>query len=211
MTEEYLRQAIVRWGRSLFDRGLTAGSSGNISVKHNDFYLMTPTNSCLGFLDPARLAKLNFSGDLISGDPPTKELPLHVAFYETRPSARAVVHLHSTYSTALSCLSDTDPDDAVPPITPYVVMRVGRVPVVPYTRPGSSDVSIHIRAKANNHAAILLGNHGPVVAGSSLEAAVFAMEELEETAKLVLLTRGLPVRRLDQDQIRDLNARFNLT
>ena len=88
MTEEYLRQAIVRWGRSLFDRGLTAGSSGNISVKHNDFYLMTPTNSCLGFLDPARLAKLNFSGDLISGDPPTKELPLHVAFYETRPSAR---------------------------------------------------------------------------------------------------------------------------
>ena len=211
MTEEYLRQAIVRWGRSLFDRGLTAGSSGNISVKHNDFYLMTPTNSCLGFLDPARLAKLNFSGDLISGDPPTKELPLHVAFYETRPSARAVVHLHSTYSTALSCLSDTDPDDAVPPITPYVVMRVGRVPVVPYTRPGSSDVSIHIRAKGNNHAAILLGNHGPVVAGSSLEAAVFAMEELEETAKLVLLTRGLPVRRLDQDQIRDLNARFNLT
>jgi len=211
MTEEYLRQAIVRWGRSLFDRGLTAGSSGNISVKHNDFYLMTPTNSCLGFLDPARLAKLNFSGDLISGDPPTKELPLHVAFYETRPSARAVVHLHSTYSTALSCLSDTDPDDAVPPITPYVVMRVGRVPVVPYTRPGSSDVSIHIRAKANNHAAILLGNHGLVVAGSSLEAAVFAMEELEETAKLVLLTRGLPVRRLDQDQIRDLNARFNLT
>jgi 3-dehydro-4-phosphotetronate decarboxylase len=211
MTEEHLRQAIVRWGRSLFDRGLTAGSSGNISVKHDDFYLMTPTNSCLGFLEPARLAKLNLSGGLISGDPPTKELPLHVAFYETRPSARAVVHLHSTYSTALSCLSDTDPDDAVPPITPYVVMRVGRVPVVPYTRPGSSDVSVYIRAKAGNHAAILLGNHGPVVAGSSLEAAVFAMEELEETAKLVLLTRGLPVRRLDQDQIRDLNARFNLT
>ena len=210
MTEEQLRQAIVRWGRSLFDRGLTAGSSGNISVKHDDFYLMTPTNSCLGFLDPARLAKLTLSGSLISGDPPTKELPLHVAFYETRESARAVVHLHSTYSTALSCLSDTDPDDAVPPITPYVVMRVGRVPVVPYTRPGSPEVSTYIRAKASNHAAILLGNHGPVVAGSSLEAAVFAIEELEETAKLVLLTRGLPVRRLDQDQIRDLNTRFNL-
>jgi 3-dehydro-4-phosphotetronate decarboxylase len=210
MTEEQLRQAIVRWGRSLFNRGLTAGSSGNISVKHDDFYLMTPTNSCLGFLDPARLAKLTLSGSLISGDPPTKELPLHVAFYETRESARAVVHLHSTYSTALSCLSDTDPDDAVPPITPYVVMRVGRVPVVPYTRPGSPEVSTYIRAKASNHAAILLGNHGPVVAGSSLEAAVFAIEELEETAKLVLLTRGLPVRRLDQDQIRDLNTRFNL-
>jgi 3-dehydro-4-phosphotetronate decarboxylase len=210
MTEESSRQAIVRWGRSLFERGLTAGSSGNISIKQEGFYLMTPTNSCLGFLDPARLTKLDLSGDLISGDSPTKELPLHLAFYETRPSARAVVHLHSTYSTALSCLSDTDPDDAVPPITPYVVMRVGRVPVVPYTRPGSPDVARHIRSKAANHAALLLSNHGAVVAGSSLEAAVFAMEELEETAKLVLLTRGLPVRRLDRDQIRDLNASFNL-
>ncbi|HUN99811.1 MAG TPA: 3-oxo-tetronate 4-phosphate decarboxylase [Bradyrhizobium sp.] len=210
MTEEHTRQAIVRWGRSLFERGLTAGSSGNISVRHDDFYLMTPTNSCLGFLDPARLAKLSLDGGLISGDPPTKELPLHISFYEARQSARAVVHLHSTYATALSCLSDTNPDNAVPPITPYVVMRVGRVPVIPYTRPGSADVSIHIRAKASNHAAILLGNHGPVVAGSSLEVAIFAIEELEETAKLVLLTRGLAVRRLDQEQIQDLNADFNL-
>lgn len=210
MTEELLRRAIAQWGRSLFERGLTAGSSGNISVKHDDFYLMTPTNSCLGFLDPDRLAKLDLSGELVSGDPPTKELPLHFAFYETRPSARAVVHLHSTYSTALSCLNDIDPEDAVPPITPYVVMRVGRVPVVPYTRPGSPDVAIHIRAKAGKHAAILLGNHGPVVAGSSLEAAVYALEELEETAKLVLLTRNLPVRRLDRGQIEDLNASFGL-
>ena len=150
------------------------------------------------------------AAELVSGDPPTKELPLHFAFYETRPSARAVVHLHSTYSTALSCLNDIDPEDAVPPITPYVVMRVGRVPVVPYTRPGSPDVAIHIRAKAGKHAAILLGNHGPVVAGSSLEAAVYALEELEETAKLVLLTRNLPVRRLDRGQIEDLNASFGL-
>jgi ribulose-5-phosphate 4-epimerase/fuculose-1-phosphate aldolase len=210
MTEEHTRQAIVRWGRSLFERGLTAGSSGNISVKYDDFYLMTPTNSCLGFLDPMRLAKLSLNGSLISGDPPTKELPLHISFYEARQSARAIVHLHSTYATALSCLNDTDPDDAVPPITPYVVMRVGRVPVVPYMRPGSADVAIHIRDKAPNHAAILLGNHGPVVAGSSLESAVFAMEELEATAKLVLLTRGLPVRQLDRDQIRDLNATLDL-
>jgi ribulose-5-phosphate 4-epimerase/fuculose-1-phosphate aldolase len=210
MTEELLRRAIAQWGRSLFERGLTAGSSGNISVKHDDFYLMTPTNSCLGFLDPDRLAKLDLSGGLVSGDPPTKELPLHFAFYETRPSTHAVVHLHCTYSTALSCLNDIDPEDAVPPITPYVVMRVGRVPVVPYTRPGSPDVAIHIRAKAGKHAAILLGNHGPVVAGSSLEAAVYALEELEETAKLVLLTRNLPVRRLDRDQIEDLNASFGL-
>jgi len=210
MTEESLRQGIVRWGRSLFERGLTGGSSGNISVKHDEFYLMTPTNSCLGFLDPERLAKLSLSGELVSGDPPTKELPLHLAFYETRALARAVVHLHSTYATALSCLDDTDPYDALPPITPYVVMRVGRVPVVPYTRPGSPDVAIHIRAKAASHAAILLGNHGPVVAGPSLEAAVYAMEELEETAKLVLLTRSLPVRRLGPDQIQDLKSGFNL-
>lgn len=210
MTEDLLRRAIAQWGRSLFERGLTAGSSGNISVKHDDFYLMTPTNSCLGFLDPARLAKLDLSGGFISGDPPSKELPLHFAFYETRPSTRAVVHLHSTYSTALSCLKDIDPEDAVPPITPYVVMRVGRVPVVPYTRPGSPDVATHIRAKAGNHAAILLGNHGPVVAGLSLEAAVYALEELEETAKLVLLTRSLPVRRLNREQIEDLNASFSL-
>jgi 3-dehydro-4-phosphotetronate decarboxylase len=210
MTEEQTRQDIVRWGRSLFERGLTAGSSGNISVRHDDFYLMTPTNSCLGFLDSKRLAKLSLDGSLIAGDPPTKELPLHIAFYETRQSARAIVHLHSTYATALSCLGDTDPDDAVPPITPYVVMRLGRVPVVPYIRPGSADVEIHIRSKAPDHAAILLGNHGPVVAGSSLESAVFAMEELEATAKLILLTRGLPVRRLDKDQVRDLNANFDL-
>ena len=208
--ERFAREGLVRWGKSLFDRGLTPGSSGNLSVRLADGYLFTPTNSCLGFLDAERLSKLDVAGRHVGGDPPTKELPLHFAFYEARPSARAVVHLHSTHATALSCLADTDPDDAIPPITPYVVMRVGRVPVVPYTRPGSADVAPLIRAKAPDHPAILLGNHGPVVAGTSLEAAVFAMEELEETARLVLLTRGLAVWHLAPDEIADLEATFRL-
>ena len=134
----------------------------------------------------------------VSGDPPTKELPLHRAFYEGRPQTQAVVHLHSTFATALSCLADSIPEDAIPPITPYMVMRVGRVPVLPYTAPGSPDVAPLVRAKAPDHAAVLLANHGPVVAGTSLDAAVFTAEELEETAKLVVLTRGLQVRPLDR-------------
>jgi 3-dehydro-4-phosphotetronate decarboxylase len=208
--ERRAREGLVRWGKSLFDRGLTPGSSGNLSVRLADGYLFTPTNSCLGFLDADRLSKLDTAGQHVGGDPPTKELPLHFAFYESRPSTRAVVHLHSTHATALSCLADTDPDDAIPPITPYVVMRVGKVPVVPYTRPGSADVAPLIRAKAPDHPAILLGNHGPVVAGASLESAVFAMEELEETARLVLLTRGMAVRHLATQEIADLEATFKL-
>ena len=208
--EQKARDGLVRWGRSLFERGLTPGSSGNLSVRLADGYLFTPTNSCLGFLDADRLSKLDADGKHVGGDPPTKELPLHFAFYESRPSARAVVHLHSTHATALSCLADTDPDDAIPPITPYVVMRVGRVPVVPYTRPGSADVAPLIRAKAPGHPSILLGNHGPVVAGATLESAVFAMEELEETARLVLMTRGMAVRHLGSQEIADLEATFKL-
>jgi ribulose-5-phosphate 4-epimerase/fuculose-1-phosphate aldolase len=208
--ERQAREGLARWGKSLFDRGLTPGSSGNLSVRLADGYLFTPTNSCLGFLDAGRLSKLDEAGRHIGGDPPTKELPLHFAFYESRPSARAVVHLHSTHATALSCLADTDPDDAIPPITPYVVMRVGRVPVVPYTRPGSPEVAPLIRARAPQHPAILLGNHGPVVAGASLEAAVFAMEELEETARLVMLTRGMAIRPLGAAEIADLEKAFKL-
>lgn len=208
--EQKARDGLVRWGKSLFDRGLTPGSSGNLSVRLADGWLFTPTNSCLGFLDADRLSRLDVDGRHIGGDAPTKELPLHFAFYESRPTARAVVHLHSTHATALSCLADVDPDDAIPPITPYVVMRVGRVPVVPYTRPGSADVAPLIRARAPDHPAILLGNHGPVVAGTTLESAVFAMEELEETARLVLMTRGMAVRHLATQEIADLEATFKL-
>lgn len=208
--ESDLRAAIVRWARSLFERGYTAGSSGNISVRLEDGYLATPTSSCMGFLEPNRLSRLDADGELVAGDLPTKELPLHFAFYAMRPTARAVVHLHSTYATALSCLADSDSEDALPPITPYAVMRVGRVPVIPYTKPGSLDMVPLIRAKAPDHTAVLLANHGPVVAGTSLEAAIFATEELEESARLAVLTRGLDVHVLTAAQIADLNASFKL-
>ena len=208
MTEAGHRDAIVRWGRSLFERGLTPGSSGNISVRLRDGYLMTPTNACLGFLDSGRLSRLDPAGALVAGDAPTKELPLHLAFYEARPDVGAVVHLHSTCATALSCLADTDPVDAVPPITPYVVMRVGRVPVVPYVRPGAPDPGRLLREHAPGRSAVLLANHGPVVAAASLDAAVFAMEELEEAAKLVLLTRGTAVRLLAPLQVAELGQVF---
>lgn len=210
MSERDLRNAIVRWGRSLFERGLTAGSSGNISARSGDGFIATPTNSCLGFLDAERLSALDADGRHVSGDAPTKELPLHFAFYRARPAAQAVVHVHSSYATALSCLSDVDPADAIPPITPYVVMRVGKVPVVAYTRPGSADVAPLIAAAAPDHAAVLLQNHGPVVSGPSLDAAVFAIEELEEAAKLAIVTRGMKVRHLDAAQIADLDRHFRL-
>jgi ribulose-5-phosphate 4-epimerase/fuculose-1-phosphate aldolase len=208
--ETDLRERMVKWGRSLFERGFTVGSSGNISVRCEDGFLVTPTNSCMGFLDAARITKLDAGWNLVSGDAPTKEVPLHRAFYEGRAQTGAVVHLHSTFATALSCLADIDPEDAIAPITPYVVMRVGRVPVLPYTMPGSADVAPLVRARAAEHAAILLANHGPVVAGTSLESAVFAAEELEETARLLILTRGLDVRHLDSAQIAALNTRFKL-
>ena len=210
MSEQAARENLVKWGKSLFDRGLTAGSSGNMSVRLEDGYLFTPTNSCLGFLDAGRLSKLDASGKHVSGDAPTKELPLHFAFYDKRPAANAVVHLHSTYATAMSCLADVDPSDAIPPITPYVVMRVGQVPVAPYTRPGSEAVRPLIEALAPRHAAVLLENHGPVVSGAALDATVFAMEELEEAAKLAILLRGMKVRHLDAAAIADLDQHFKL-
>lgn len=208
MNELEMRERLVRWGALLFGRGYTAGSSGNLSARVEGGYLVTPTNSCLGLLDPARLTRLDADWRTVSGDPPTKELPLHRAFYEGRPNTGAVVHLHSTYATLLSCLDDVDPADAVPPITPYTAMRVGRVPVLPYTPPGSTDVGPLVRAAASSSAAVLLANHGPAVAGATLDAAVYAAEELEETAKLAVLGRGLPVRTLDSSQVATLQARF---
>jgi ribulose-5-phosphate 4-epimerase/fuculose-1-phosphate aldolase len=207
MTERDLRERLCRWARSLFDRGLTGGSSGNISVRTEAGFLATPTNACLGFLDPAALAELGPDGAHVGGPVPTKEVPLHMAFYAARPQAGAVVHLHSTYATLLSCLADTDPEDAVPALTPYVVMRVGRVPLLPYVAPGDPAIAPRIREKAADAAAVLLGNHGPVVSGTTLEAAVFASEELEETAKLAILGRGLSARPLSQEAIAALLRR----
>jgi ribulose-5-phosphate 4-epimerase/fuculose-1-phosphate aldolase len=208
-TEARLREEICRWGQSLFARGLTAGASGNLSARLEDgTILATPTNSCLGFLDPATLSRLDAEGRPVSGAAPTKEVPLHLAFYRSRSAAKAVVHLHSTYATMLSCLQTGDPDNVLAPITPYAVMRVGRVARVPYVQPGSPELGRLVAEKASAHAAVLLANHGPVASAANFETAVFAAEELEETAKLLILSRGLPVQILSDAEIATLNGAF---
>jgi len=204
MSEAKLRDDICAIGASIFARGLTAGSSGNISVRTGEGWLMTPTDSSLGRLDPARLSKLGPDGRLVSGDPPTKESFLHRVMYAERPKTGAVVHLHSTHSVAVSCLAEINPEDVLPPITAYYVMRVGRLPLVPYFRPGDLALAEAVRGFAGEHHAVLLANHGPVVAGSDLDAAVNAIEELEETAKLYLLLRGAETRYLSPAQVKEL-------
>ena len=211
MAETALRETICRFARSLFERGLTPGSSGNISAMLDDGgWLVTPTNASLGFLDPARLSRLDASGRLLSGDAPTKEVPLHSALYQTRGSARAVAHLHSTHSVALSMLPEIDPRAALPPMTAYYLMKCGATALVPYYRPGDPAVANAIKGLAGKYSSVLLANHGPVVSGESLEAAVFAIEELEETARLYLLLRGLNPRHLSPEQMTDLVKAFGL-
>lgn len=208
MNENQLREAIATIGKSLYDRGLAHGSAGNISVKLSDGWLMTPTNSCMGRLDPARISRLDANGKLLSGDKPSKETFLHVAMYRERAGAAAVVHLHSVHAVAVSCLADIDPLDVFPPVTAYAVMQVGKLALAPYFPPGDEGLAGAVEKLAGKHHAILLANHGPVVAGSSLDAAVNAIEELEQTAKLVLLLRGQAVRHLNAEQVAELNRRF---
>lgn len=206
--ETNLRESVARFAKSLFDRGLTFGSTGNISVRVDGGWLMTPTGSSFGELDPARISLLDEEGRHVSGDKPTKESFLHTAMYGQRPGSGAVVHLHSTHSVAVSCLADIDPADVLPPITAYYVMKVGTLPLIPYYPPGDVNLAGAVREMASKHHAVLLANHGPVVAGTSLADAVYAMEELEETAKLYLLLRGAPTRFLAAEQVAELGKRF---
>jgi ribulose-5-phosphate 4-epimerase/fuculose-1-phosphate aldolase len=209
MTEQALREELVALSASLFARGFSVGSAGNISARLPDGYLMTPTNSSLGRLDPARLSKLGPDFAHISGDKPSKEVFMHRAFYEARPEAGAVVHLHSTMATAVACLPDVDPANPIPPLTPYFVMRVGRsMPLVPYYRPGDAAMEPAIREAAREARAVLLANHGPVVSGATLRDTVAAAEELEEAAKLFLLLRGSRMRLLTPPQVDDLLETF---
>lgn len=207
-SENRIREEIARLAQSLFERGFAVGSAGNISAVVDDGILVTPTNSCLGFLDPGRISKVTREGRHLSGDSPSKEIFLHKAFYETRPQAGAVVHLHSTHATALSCLSDTNPEDCIPPLTPYVVMRVGHVKLIEYVRPGDEKMGDLIRALDGEFAAVLLANHGPVVTGKNVSSAVHAAEELEETAKLLVMLRGLPTRMLSEEDVAELKCVF---
>jgi ribulose-5-phosphate 4-epimerase/fuculose-1-phosphate aldolase len=209
MNEHDTRQLLVELAASLFARGFSVGSAGNISVKlpaeAGDGYLITPTNSSLGRLDAARLSRLDAAFRHVDGDKPSKEVFMHRAFYRARAEAGAVVHLHSTQATAVACLPDVDHDNPIPPLTPYFVMRVGRrMPIVEYYRPGDPAMEPAIHAAAQNARAVLLANHGPVVSGKTLTDAVYAAEELEEAAKLYLILRHAAPRLLTKPQVEEL-------
>jgi len=210
MSEEAeLREELVRMGQLLYSRRLAHGSAGNLSVKLEDGnVLVTPTNSSLGDLDPERISKVSPAGDLISGDKPSKEYFFHLAVFEERPGARAVVHLHSTYSVAVSCLDHRQTDDVLPPLTAYYVMRVGRLPLVPFFLPGDRALADEVRKVSRQNRSMLLANHGPIVSGASLKEAVYAYEELEETAKIFLVLGDRPTAPLDAERVADLDRAF---
>lgn len=208
-TEQEMREKLVRVGALLYTRQLAHGSAGNLSLRlEGGDILVTPTNSCLGFLSPDRISKLSASGERLSGDPPSKEAFFHLAVYEQRPTARAVVHLHSTYSVAASCLRHEDKTDVLPPLTAYHVMRVGKLPLLPYFRPGDRALADAVRVAAREHPAMLLANHGPIIAGKSLEEAVYAYEELEETAKIFFLLKDRAISPLTWEAVAELHRVF---
>ena len=208
MNERTLREQIALHGKSLYDRGLTPGSSGNISVKLDDGFLITPTNSCLGRLEPESISKLDRDGHHVSGMLPSKEAFLHISYYRSRLNESAVVHLHSTWSVAVSCLADVDPENVLPPITAYYVMRVGKLPLIPYFAPGDKALAAQVETVSRTAKGLLLANHGPVMGGADLDSAVYAVEELEETAKLHMILRNHNVRLLTEPQQAELRQRF---
>jgi ribulose-5-phosphate 4-epimerase/fuculose-1-phosphate aldolase len=206
--EARLRESLVIHGRSLYERGLSPGRSGNLSARLDDGLLVTPTGSCLGRLEPEQISRVDGVGRHLTGDPPSKEAFLHLAMYRERPEAGAVVHLHSTHAVAVACRDDVDREDALPPLTAYFVMKVGRLPLVPYHRPGDRSLAEAVATRARDHRAVLLANHGPVVSGRTLDAAVAAAEELEETARLFFLLEGSATRLLTGEQVADLEQAF---
>jgi len=208
-SESTIRDWIARHGESLYARGYAHGSSGNISARIDGGFLISPTNSCLGRLDPARISKVADDGTHVGGDKPSKEAFLHLAMYRKRPTSKAIVHLHSTHCVAVSCMCHDDTSDVLPPITAYYVMRIGKLPLVPYYPPGERSLADAVAALAEKHNAVLLANHGPVVAGKSLDDAVYSVEELEETAKLYLLLNGpKALSYLTQAQVAQLGELF---
>ena len=210
-SESKLRDQICLLAKSMFDRGLTGGSTGNISARTEDGgLLVSPTGSSFGRLDPAKLSRFDAAGQHIAGLKPTKEMPLHSAFYETRKSAGAVVHLHSCHSVAWSMMPEIDPDNVLPPLTPYAIMKLGKVQLLPFFMPGDAAMGEALRSLGGKRSAVLLANHGPVVAGKDVEAACNAIEELEETAKLAIMMRGFDARALTPAQVRDVVRKFEV-
>lgn len=211
MSENKLREEICLMAKSMFDRGLTGGSTGNISARTEDGgLLVSPTGTSFGRLDPARLSRFDAKGNLIGGDKPTKEMPLHSAFYETRSSAGAVVHLHSCHSVAWSMMPEVDEDNFLPPMTPYSIMKLGKVKLLPFFMPGDPAMGEAVRGLAGRRTAIMLANHGPVVAGKDIEAACNAIEELEDTARLAILMRGYDSKMLTPEQVQSVITKFNV-
>lgn len=203
--EQELRRQMVDLGASLFSRGFAVGGGGNLSARLPDGnVLVTPTNAALGRLDADALAKLTPDGEHLGGDKPTKESAFHLMFYRRNPRCGAVSHLHSTYLTALSCLNGLNPDNVLEPFTPYYVMKVGRLVLIPYYRPGSPEIGEAMRARADETSAFLLANHGPVVVAETLESAVNNSEELEETARLWFILKDSDYRKLTPGEISEL-------
>ncbi len=211
MSDTKLRERICALAKSMFERGLTHGSTGNISARTEDGgLLVSPTGTSFGRLDPGRLSQFDAKGVLVAGDKPTKEMPLHTAFYDTRSSAGAVVHLHSCHSVALSMIPGANSDDFLPPLTPYAIMKLGKVTLLPFFLPGDPAMGEAVRGLAGKRSAVMLANHGPVVAGKDVEAACNAIEELEDTARLAMMLRGVNAIALNDDQISALVTKFDV-
>ena len=209
--EVKLREQICLLAKSIFDRGLTGGSTGNLSSRTSDGgLLVSPTGTSFGRLDPERLSRFDSQGHFLSGDNPTKEMDLHSAFYDTRSTAGAVVHLHSCHSVALSMMPDVDEDNFLPPLTPYAIMKLGKVKLLPFFMPGDPEMGKAVRGLAGKRSAVMLANHGPVVAGKDIESACNAIEELEDTARLAMMTRGMSVKKLELNDIRALITKFDV-
>jgi ribulose-5-phosphate 4-epimerase/fuculose-1-phosphate aldolase len=208
-TEEQLREEICIVGKSLYDRGYTVGSAGNISARLEDGWLITPTDACLGRLKPQEIAKVSKDGTWVSGSKPSKTLELHRQVYDRNPEVNGVVHTHSTSLVALTLAGVWNNDDILPPLTPYQVMKVGHIPLIAYQRPGSPDVAVQVAQLANTVRGVMLERLGPVVWESSVSKASFALEELEETAKLWMMSNPKPAP-LGEEAIEDLRRVFSV-
>ncbi|MCS3422847.1 ribulose-5-phosphate 4-epimerase/fuculose-1-phosphate aldolase [Rahnella sp. BIGb0603] len=206
-SENKIREDICFAGESLFQRGYTVGSSGNISARLDDGWLITPTDACLGNLDPAKIAKVNLQGEWINGEKPSKTLKLHQGIYQNNPDAQCVTHTHSTYLVLLTLRGVWSPEAILPPITPYQVMKVGKIPLINYHRPGAQEVAERVATLANHVKGVMLERLGPVVWGHSVAHASYILEELEETAKLWLKSERKVIA-LPDEAINELCALF---
>ena len=205
--EQQAKTEMQRYGRSMFERGLTGGASANISVRTATGFIISPTNSCIGFLELHELSVMDKEGNWLSGEKPSKEFALHKAFYDQRPQDHAVVHLHSTYATALSCL-DVPETELFPPLTPYLYIRLGHVARVPYFSPGDQELADAVQAVTASTAGVLMENHGPIVSAATLASAMYAIEELEESAKLTIILKNQQCRDIPSQKVNELLVKY---